>query len=144
MDSRNKPGQTPATASFEKKMIIRFDNGNIKTSGKGDLKVQNCAYNSWGMESTGISFSADCGSSDHKTSDASPASSSGMNTGSDVPVSDASKNHEGVQMTGTVNGETIHGVLTCTKNDGSIRTYSYTGSKAGKNDLDMENEMGMK
>jgi len=100
-----------------RKMLIRFENGEARISGKGEIKNEKCPYKSWGMESTGISFSADCNKSDKGS---------------------------GTQLTGTVNGDTVHGTLTCTKDDGMVKTYSYTGSKAGPNDLDMEHEMGMK
>jgi len=107
-----------------RKMLIRFDNGEVKISGKGSVKNEKCLYKSWGMESTGISFSADCKSI---------ANSDQKNDKS-----------QSTMLTGTVNGDTVHGTMTCTKGDGTVKTYSYTGSKAGPNDLDMEQEMGMK
>jgi hypothetical protein len=125
-DSKSdKAGTMKDDATNTRKMLIRFENGEVKTSGKGEIKNEKCAYNSWGMESTGISFSADCkpSASMEKKSDSSKA---------------------GTLLTGTVNGDTIHGSMTCTKDDGSVKTFSYTGSKAGPNDLDLENEMGMK
>src|SRR5689334_14766886 len=39
-----------------RKMLIRFENGDVKLFGKGELKNEKCPYKSWGMESTGISF----------------------------------------------------------------------------------------
>jgi hypothetical protein len=107
-----------------RKMLIRFENGDVKISGKGEIKNEKCPYKSWGIESTGISFSADCKSTGNS--------------------SQTDKANTSSLITGTVNGDTVHGTLTCTKNDGTIKTYSYTGSKAGPNDLDMEQEMGMK
>ena len=107
-----------------RKMLIRFENGEARISGKGEIKNEKCPYKSWGMESTGISFSADCKST--------------------VNDNQKSDKGSGTMLTGTVNGDTVHGTLTCTKEDGTVKTYSYTGSKAGPNDLDMEQEMGMK
>jgi len=104
-----------------RKLLIRFENGDVKLSGKGEIKNEKCPYKSWGMESTGISFSSDC-SSTNKSENNSTTST---------------------LLTGTVNGDTVHGTITCNKADGSVKTYSYTGSKAGPNDLDLENEMGM-
>src|SRR5437868_477320 len=46
-----------------KKMILRFENGIVKTSGKGIMKTEKCGYSSVGTASTGISFTADCESS---------------------------------------------------------------------------------
>lgn len=107
-----------------RKMLIRFDNGEVKVFGKSTVKNEKCPYKSWGIESTGISFSADCnvaGNANEKND----------------------KTAAGTQFTGTVNGDTIHGSMTCIKDDGTVKTYSYSGSKAGPNDLDMEQEMGM-
>ena len=166
------------------KMMIRFENGMVKTSGKDHLKVEKCTYKSWGMESTGISFSADCGSSSSMqnlnrtkdpgtpesvktsketqtvTTETTPSgktnttvsgeTKTGTVTGTTTNEATTttatvdSKDRTKTQITGTVNGDTIHGTMICTKSDGSVKTYSYTGSKAGKNDLDMESEMGMK
>lgn len=122
VDSRpqEKPGKTASDSKAGKKLVLRFENGKLKSSGKGDLKAENCYYNSWGIESTGISFTSDC-NADRKPED-----------------------KTGIQLSGTVNGDTIHGNISCTKADGSVTTYSYTGSKAGKNDLDLENEIGLK
>ncbi len=108
-----------------RKMLIRFESSEVKISGKGEIKNEKCPYKSWGMESTGISFSADCkheGNADAKSG----------------------KTNAGTLLTGTVNGDTIHGTMTCTKEDGTLKTFSYTGTKAGPNDLDMEQEMGLK
>jgi hypothetical protein len=151
-----------------KKMVIHFENGMVRTSAKGDLKIEKCAYNSWGMESTGISFSADCNSSGTSmnndknynsgtaaesgrssttvsgTADATTGSANGSSSATGADQTSSTSRGTGNQLTGTVNGDTIHGVLTCTKNDGTVKSYSYTGTTAGKNDLDMENEMGMK
>jgi len=115
----DKSGTMNSDMKDSRKMLIRFENGDVKTSGKGEIKNEKCPYKSWGMESTGISFSADCKSS-------------------------ANTSKSGTLLTGTVNGDTIHGTMTCTKEDGKVKTFSYTGSKAGPNDLDLENEMGMK
>jgi hypothetical protein len=120
-----KTGTMNSDLKDSRKMLIRFENGEVRTSGKGEIKNEKCPYSSWGMESTGISFSADCKS-----------------TAGTEKKNDSSKS--GTLLTGTVNGDTIHGSMTCTKDDGSVKTFSFTGSKAGPNDLDMENEMGMK
>ena len=166
-----KAGSNDKTMNTGKKMVIRFENGMIRTSGKGEMKVEKCMYNSWGMESTGISFAADCnaagtpGSSSMKqdkgdntqsnsstvssgTSSASPASvtakGESMSTDQTATAMTTASNKKSSTITGTVNGESIHGTMTCTKEDGSVKSYSFTGSKAGKNDLDLENEMGMR
>src|SRR5690349_21528906 len=51
--NQTKPEQEMNTG---RKMLIRFDAGMVRVTGKGDLKTDRCPYNSWGMESTGISF----------------------------------------------------------------------------------------
>jgi|GEM_PF-6687918 len=167
----NPTSKAPGTnekkeAGSAKKMVLRFENGMVRTSGKGDLKVSNCSYKSWGMESTGISFTADCNNTTGSSSEVigkenqggqpqPPAGSAiGTTTKTYEPnqgsvqaennsVTTVSASNS-TQLSGTVNGDTIHGTITCNKSDGSVKTYSYTGTKAGKNDLDMENEMGMK
>ena len=120
----DKSGSMNSDLKDNRKMLLRFENGDVKISGKGGIKNESCAYKSWGMESTGISFSADC---------------SGAKT-----ENENAKSNAGTILTGTVNGDTIHGTMTCTKDDGSVKSFSYTGSKAGPNDLDLENEMGLK
>jgi hypothetical protein len=119
-----KAGAVNSDPKDNRKVLLRFENSTVKISGKGEIKNDKCPYKSWGMESTGISFSADC-----------------MATADGDKVN--GKSNAGTLLTGTVNGDTIHGNITCTKDDGSVKTFSYTGSKAGPNDLDMENEMGM-
>jgi len=120
-----KSGSMNSDLKDNRKMLLRFENGKVKISGKGEIKNDNCFYKSWGMESTGISFSSDCGSN-----------------GNADKQKDKSKTS--TLLTGTVNGDTIHGALTCTKDDGTVKSFSYTGATAGPNDLDMENEMGLK
>jgi len=173
---RTMPSGKPNTMKIEKntgkKMLIHFDHGMVKTSGSGDTKVEKCVYNSWGMESTGISFSADCNSGTtqnnkpsssmnetppatggQNNSNASSGTSASATTTQPVNAEEATSSvkpntpetgKSGIQLTGTVNGNTIHGSITCMKADGTVKTYSFTGSTAGKNDLDMENETGMK
>ena len=119
-----KSGTIDSDPKDSRKMLLRFENGEVKLAGKGDIKSEKCPYKSWGIESTGISFSADCNAS--------------------ATIDKNGKSKDGTILTGTVNGDTIHGTMTCTKSDGTVMTYSYTGSKAGPNDLDMESEMGMK
>lgn len=120
----DKAGTMNSDLKDNRKMLLRFENGEVRISGKGGIKNESCTYKSWGMESTGISFSADCGSVKAENENA--------------------KSSAGTILTGTVNGDTIHGTMTCTKDDGVVKSFSYTGSKAGTNDLDMENEMGLK
>jgi hypothetical protein len=118
----DKTGTMNSDLKDNRKMLLRFENSEVRISGKGGIKNESCAYKSWGMESTGISFSADCNSAKSENENA----------------------KAGTILTGTVNGDTIHGSMTCTKDDGTVKSFSYTGSKAGPNDLDMENEMGLK
>ena len=121
----DKAGTVNNELKDKHKMLLRFESGNVNISGKGEIKNDNCPYKSWGMESTGISFSADCG----------------VNGNTDKKNDKANAS---TVLTGTVNGDTVHGTMTCTKEDGSVKIYSYIGSKAGPNDLDMENEMGLR
>jgi hypothetical protein len=156
----DQPSGKPAGKAYDnskdqtgKKMMIRFENGMVKTSGKDHLKVDKCTYNSWGMESTGISFSADCSSNssmkniDKTTKTESATTQDG--TGTVTTTSTGTTTTTGgqtttTQITGTVNGDTIHGTMACTKPDGSVKSYSFTGTQAGPNDLDMEREMGLR
>ena len=131
--NKNNDVSAPENSVAGQKLIMRFENGMFKTNGKGDFKTNNCTYNSWGMESTGISFTTDCR----------PGSSSSSINEPAAPAAETSK-AKSAQYSGTVNGDTIHGTITCTKNDGTVKNYAYTGSVAGKNDLDGEGEMGMK
>lgn len=151
MKPESKPSQAEQKSTVQgtgnntsvsgKKMLLRFENGIVKSSLKGEMRIEKCPYKSWGIESTGISFSADCNIAENSTKN---DASSAVKT----PASGAEdKNNSGIKstiITGTVNGDTIHGTMNCTKTDGSVKIYSYTGSTAGKNDLDMESEMGMK
>jgi hypothetical protein len=150
MDKKNNGAGTKMEDSKTgKRMVIRFEGGTLRTSGKGDLKVEQCAYNSWGMASTGISFSADCSPSASTPAKADPSSPAAVRHTEDEATAGAgtpspAPGKATTQLTGTVNGDTIHGSMTCTRDDGTLRKYSYMGSSAGKNDLDLEGEMGMK
>lgn len=138
-----------------KKLIIRFENGMLRTTARGDLKVEDCRYNSSGGTSSGsgISFTADCNSSrpmkdrtDKESlgtgagTSASPGNSSGTGTSSGTSSGDMN----GVRISGTVNGEAINGKLSCMKKDGKETTWSFTGSTATKDDLENEGALGLK
>ena len=194
-----------------KKMLLRFDNGMVRTTGKNKLSVDNCAYQSTGEAASGISFSADCsggmqgmrnesgvnseenvvnnsstptskdntkktisnaegttqqpqtgtfGSGKTSAKDATTSTTAGTTTstsGSTTTVSNdaydngtvsvsgkSSKDMKMIRINGTVTGNSISGTLSCTRDDNSMKTYTFTGNIADKNDLDMEQEMGMK
>jgi hypothetical protein len=194
----------------DKKMILRFENGMVRTSGKSDLKVSNCNYSASGSPAAGIQFNADCNStassmknnsaggrtySDQTTNSVestsgtevnqnvttdeystttqatqnngstsgtsqsgsdmsatqsgtgtSAVSGTGMQTGSEMSSTDQYQRSEksSVLLTGTVSGNAISGTISCTKKNGTSRKYSFTGSIADKNDLSLENDLGLK
>jgi len=112
--------------------------GTSGTTGSGNYGSSSTTSGSSGSSSASSSSGGGSANQSSGTSQSGTSTSGNMQSGMS-----GSNNYKSMMISGTVNGNSIQGTISCTKSNGTKKNYSFTGTLADQKDIDNDKEMGL-